>query len=56
MTKYIMNIAVALSQLLNAVLGGNPKETLTARLSRSDAWYAKLICKFLGWIDPGHCG
>lgn len=53
--RYIINNLIALDQLLNAVLGGDPDETVSSRAAKSPNlphW------RLLGWIleaiDPGH--
>jgi hypothetical protein len=60
--KYIVNILKSLSQLLNALLGGNPKMTLSARLGASvvkKRLHAIIICRFLSmvffWEKGDHC-
>lgn len=59
--KYFWNVVIAVDQLVNAILGGDPDETISSRLgkvvarnadSNNLAW---LICYMLDWIDPGHC-
>lgn len=49
------NILVALTQLLNAVGGGDPGETTSSRAAKQShkrGW--RLLGRFLDWIDPGH--
>jgi len=54
---WVQNILVAIDQLANAMLGGDPDETLSSRLGKNRArcplcyW----ICRALHLIDPGHC-
>jgi hypothetical protein len=45
MKKYLLNILIAVDQLVNALLGGSPDETLSAR-----AWRAETQAKRLGLI------
>lgn len=52
MSQYIGSIKEALSQLLNAVLGGYPDEMLSARAHRVNAWYETPINAVLG---SRHC-
>lgn len=57
------NILIALDQWANAVLGGDPDETLSsragknitmrARSGRRDAWY--WLCRALHLLDKNHC-
>lgn len=59
--KYFINIVIAIDQLCNAILGGDPDETISSRLGKVVARNAEsnnlawLICYVLDWIDPGHC-
>ena len=53
------NILIALDQLINAVCGGWPDETISSRAWRWEekgkrAWPRKLI-DALFFFDPGHC-
>jgi len=53
-----INIVLAYDQLFNAVTGGDMDETLSqraARLRKEDVRWAKVLCKFLNWLDEGHC-
>jgi hypothetical protein len=57
--QYSNNIFIALSRLLNAILGGNPSLTLSARAGlnyRKGLWYHRrgLINK-LFWLQQDHC-
>ena len=52
---YLGNLLIALSQLLNAILGGDPDETTSSRAGRMahrSGW--RLLARLLNWIDPGH--
>ena len=54
--RYVWNIGVALSQLVNTVLAGEPGETLSERMGRAKrCWLCRWICKALDYIQPGHC-
>src|SRR3972149_2127938 len=56
--KWVINVAIAVDQLGNAITGGSPDETISSRwgrASRRGAWYGRAGCSFLGWLDPGHC-
>lgn len=56
--QYLVNGFLALDLLLNAVLGGDPHETLSHRTARAELAGNRLAavgCRVLGWFDPGHC-
>ncbi|MBL4875767.1 MAG: hypothetical protein JKY10_04645 [Cohaesibacteraceae bacterium] len=54
---YFLNILIALDQLLNTVLGGDPDETISSRCSKNrHKWYWKPLACILEKIDPGHLG
>lgn len=53
--KYLWNLLIAIDQLANAVLAGDPDETISSRAAKRPhaiAW--RLLARFLEWIDPGH--
>ena len=60
--RYFYNIGVALDQLLNVLLLGDPDETLSSRMGK---WLLRgtgirraigmILCSVLDIIDPGHC-
>lgn len=53
--NYGINVLVALDQLLNALLGGDPDETVSSRCARNrhkPGW--SQLAAILEWIDPGH--
>lgn len=53
-----VRIAVGADQTLNAALGGSEDETISSRAgkgARAGVWHWCLLCRLLGWIDPGHC-
>lgn len=55
MHKYIKNVLIAIDQGGNALLGGDPDETISSRAAKGqDKWYWRWLGKFLEWIDPGH--
>lgn len=52
---YLRNIFVALDQLLNAVLGGDPDETISSRCAKAafaSGWWR--LGRVLEALDPGH--
>lgn len=55
--RYIWNILIAIDQLLNALLGGDPDETLSSRLGKYQhrCVICRWICKLLDLIDYRHC-
>lgn len=63
--KYFVNIAIALDQTLNAVLGGDPDETISSRLGKCKQKGNKFcikVCAILtkiwkkfGSKQKGHC-
>lgn len=59
MTAYLWNLLVALDQLINALLGGDPDETLSSRMGKAvranRCWACKGICRLLHLIDKDHC-
>ncbi|WCD56178.1 hypothetical protein [Caulobacter phage KSC] len=56
--RYIWNLLIALDQLLNTLLAGNPDETLSSRAHKASlkgkAWGC-ILCKLLNFIDKNHC-
>ncbi len=61
MKAWLLNVAIAADQLVNAALAGAPDETLSSRAHRMRAkghrwwgWTAAFI-DTLFFFDPGHC-
>jgi hypothetical protein len=53
--RYLLNIAIAADQLLNAILFGDPDETVSSRAAKNASRHGwRQVCRFLEWIDPGH--
>ncbi len=53
---YLRNIAVAVDQLINALLGGDPDETISSRCGKyKHRKICYMICKFLNKIEYRHC-
>lgn len=53
------NILVSVDQLGNALLAGDPDETLSSRTAKANLAgkrWGLWGCSFLNWFDPGHCG
>jgi hypothetical protein len=55
--KYFFNILVALDQLGNTLLGGDPDETISSRSGKNEnrKRWAYFLCRALHWIDADHC-
>lgn len=55
---WLANIGAALSQLVSALLGGDPDETVSSRLGKARnkgvRWVLPL-CSLLDMIHPDHC-
>lgn len=58
MRVWLWGIGVALTQLLNALLGGNPDVMTSARAHRYGVrerrWPWTWMAAALNWLDPGH--
>lgn len=58
---YALNVAIAVDQLANAIIFGNPDETLSSRCYRNSQkyWYAECCRKVLDLMfrpwGPEHC-
>lgn len=53
--RYVLNILIAIDQLGNAILGGDPDETISSRAAKNaDRAGWKQLGHILEWIDPGH--
>ncbi len=51
-----MNQLIAYDQWWNALLGGDPQETISARAGRQpNKWWARALCWGLDKLDPNHC-
>lgn len=59
MKRYIWGVLISLDQLGNALLGGDPDETISSRMGKLVAKRKCKLCKLLCWaldkIDPNHC-
>ena len=58
MTTYPERIIIALSTLLNVVLGGHSNQTFAARnymWKRHGRWNLVLVIDTIFWFDPNHC-
>jgi hypothetical protein len=56
--RWGFRIAIAIDQLANTFLGGNPDETISSRAEKArqrGARWGCVLCRFLDWLDPNHC-
>lgn len=57
--EYFWNLLIALDQLANTILGGDPDETMSSRMGKNikegRCKLCKVICFFLNKIDKNHC-
>ncbi len=57
--NYSNNVLIAVSRLLNAILGGNPSLTLSARAGlhyRKGQWrQRRRLINILFWLQDDHC-
>lgn len=57
--KYVLNILIALDQLANALLLGDPDETISSRMGkyaeRGRGWVPCQLCKLINLFDKDHC-
>lgn len=56
---WLWNILVALDQLANTVVLGDPDETLSSRMGKAVRANRCVLCRGLCWLigrfDPNHC-
>lgn len=59
MFKSILKPLINLDKLINGLLLGNPKETISSRFARNTkkTWVAKMGCHVIAFLlrDPTHC-
>ena len=55
--RYFWNNVIALDQLLNALTGGDPDETVSSRIAKrvDDQRWAYWFCRLAHLFDAGHC-
>jgi len=56
--NYFWNILIAIDQFFNAVLGGNPDETISSRAGkakREGKLWGGYLCNVLDKLDKNHC-
>ena len=56
---YLFGLAIAIDQLVNALLAGDPDETLSSRCGKramvKGCWLCLGLCSLLGLIHRDHC-
>jgi hypothetical protein len=57
---WAVNIALGIDCLVNAIFGGDYRETISSRLGKSrignsGKTFAYFICRILHFLDPNHC-
>lgn len=56
--QYLVNILIALDQLANSILFGDPRETISSRsdkaMKEGKKWGC-VLCKFLALFQKDHC-
>ena len=55
---WIKDILIGVDQLGNALLRGDPDETISSRAAKAQLkgkTWGCVLCKFLDKIDPNHC-
>ncbi len=59
LSTWILDVLIGVDETANAVSGGNPYDTISARLGRAmkTSRFARAACKVLGWVfrNPNHC-
>jgi len=55
--RYALNVLISIDQLANALLGGDPDETISSRIGkrRSTCRLCGWLCAVLDRIDQRHC-
>lgn len=55
---WALNVLISIDQLGNALLRGDPDETISSRAAKAEVRgkrWGCLLCKFLDKLDPDHC-
>lgn len=58
MRRYAWNVLIAVDQLGNALLAGDPDETISSRAAKAAAAgrrWGCVLCRLLDTLDRGHC-
>ena len=53
--RYGWNVLIAIDQLGNTLLGGDPDETISSRMGKRRCRVCRLLCRLLHRVDPEHC-
>lgn len=55
--RYLLNLLVAVDQLLNTLAFGDPDETLSSRMGKRvhRCKLCRAACRLLHLFDPNHC-
>lgn len=55
--RYLWNLLIAIDQLANTVLAGDPDETLSSRMGKAMRRCAlcRFVCRLIHPIDKDHC-
>lgn len=55
---YFFNVSVSFDELLNAISGGHPDETISSRASKArnnGKGWGCILCKVLNFFEEDHC-
>lgn len=52
---WFANVLLGIDVLGNAILGGDPFETISSRAGKSTKAWACYLCRFLDWLHKDHC-
>lgn len=58
MIQYLLNVLAGIDRACNAVLGGDPRETISSRAQKAQAAgkrWACVLCRFLDIFQRDHC-
>lgn len=58
MKLYVLNVLIALDQFGNALVGGDPDETISSRAGKAQQKgrrWGCVLCRFLNWFERDHC-
>jgi hypothetical protein len=56
--QYLVNILISLDQLVNSILFGDPRETISSRSDKAmqeGKQWGCILCKFLALFQKDHC-
>lgn len=57
-SRYARNVLIGVDQLFNAILFGDPDETLSSRIGKAAEhghWFAIMMSRFLDLFEKDHC-